>query len=368
MKTGGFMEQQSVVQVEIDALRLAGSPRLAGERKEHIELLAAAPNPLPPIIVHRPTMRVIDGFHRLRAARLRGDTTIAVRYFDGDEPAAFVLAVQMNVTHGLPLALADRQRAAERIIASHPQWSDRRVASVIGIAPGTVGEIRRRLTPRATDPDERRLGQDGRMRPLDGTSGRLRAGELLTENPGLSLRQVARAAGISPETARDVRNRLRNGEDPLPRPRRRDSDTEPRHETATEVTTGVRPGAASSRSGSAGAGSSGAGPGAAPAPHRETAAMRLARPVARTQADIAPDRVVLIRRLTADPALRFSDTGRSLLRLLAIHAVQEEEWDAMISNVPPHCSGIVADLAVQFADMWADLATRVRRDIAASVG
>ncbi|MFI7498074.1 ParB N-terminal domain-containing protein [Streptomyces sp. NPDC049687] len=335
------------MEVEIDALSLAGSPRLAGESKEHIEILAAAPNPLPPIIVHRPTMRVIDGFHRLRAARLRGDTTIAALFFDGDESAAFVLAVQLNVTHGLPLALADRQRAAERIIASHPHWSDRRVASVTGIAPGTVGEIRRRLGPGSADPDERRLGQDGRMRPLDGTAGRLRAGELLSENPGLSLRQVARAAGISPETARDVRNRLRNGEDLLPRSRRRDHDVEPGDEPATEDGSGSPP---------------------VPAPCGEPAALRLARPVARARADAAPDRVVLVKRLTADPALRFSETGRSLLRLLAIHAVREEEWDAIIGNVPPHCSGIVADLAVHLSDMWADFATRVKRDITASVG
>lgn len=353
METGGVIDQQSMAEVEIDSLRLTGSPRLAGERQEHIELLAAVPTPLPPIIVHRPTMRVIDGFHRLRAARLRGDTTIAVRFFDGDESDAFVLAVQLNVTHGLPLALSDRQSAAERIIVSHPQWSDRRVASVAGIAPGTVGEIRRRLGSGAVDPGTRRLGQDGRMRPLDGTAGRLRAGELLAEEPGLSLRQVARAAGISPETVRDVRNRLRNGEDLLPRSRRRDSDTEPRHASAPEVGAGadIRP-----------------GPASVPAPRGEPAAGRPAHSVARARVDAAPDRVVLVKRLTADPALRFSETGRSLLRLLAIHAVREEEWEAIIGNVPPHCSGVVADLAVQLADMWADFATRVRSDVTASVG
>lgn len=353
METGGVIDQQSMAEVEIDALRLTGSPRLAGERQEHIELLAAVPTPLPPIIVHRPTMRVIDGFHRLRAARLRGDTTIAARFFDGDESDAFVLAVRLNVTHGLPLALSDRQSAAERIIASHPHWSDRRVASVAGIAPGTVGEIRRRLGSGAADPQARRLGQDGRMRPLDGTAGRLRAGELLAEEPGLSLRQVARAAGISPETVRDVRNRLRNGEDLLPRSRRRDSDTEPGHAPAPEAGSGAdtRPGSVS-----------------VPTARSQPAVGRPAHSVARARTDAAPDRVVLVKRLTADPALRFSETGRSLLRLLAIHAVREEEWEAIIGNVPPHCSGVVADLAVQLADIWADFATRVRSDVTASVG
>ncbi|MEW1865025.1 ParB N-terminal domain-containing protein [Streptomyces sp. NBC_00669] len=354
-----------MTEVEVDALRLAGSPRLAGERQEHVEILAAASNPLPPIIVHRPTMRVIDGFHRLRAARLRGDTTIAARFFEGDESAAFVLAVQLNVTHGLPLALADRQRAAERIIDSHPHWSDRRVATVTGIAPGTVSEIRRRLAPGTADPDERRLGQDGRMRPLNGSAGRLRAGELLTEQPELSLRQVARAAGISPETARDVRNRLRNGEPLLPRSYRRDQDAEPDPHEDSELVPTI-PVQVKVHVQSESESDSASRP--ARTPHTEPATLRLARAVRRARADAAPDRVVLVKRLTADPALRFSETGRTLLRLLAIHAVREEEWEAIIGNVPPHCSGIVADLAVEVAEMWEDFATRVRRDIAASAG
>ncbi|MFD7132149.1 streptomycin biosynthesis protein [Streptomyces sp. NPDC059894] len=292
----------------------------------------AAQNPLPPITVHRPTMRVIDGYHRLKAARLRGESTIAARFFDGDEAEAFVLAVKLNVTHGLPLALADRKRAAERIIVSHPQWSDRRVASVTGIAPGTVGDIRKRAVQGA-GPEGRRLGQDGRLRPVDGSTGRILAGELLAENPDLSLRQVARAAGISPETARDVRNRLRDGEDPLPRKRRRKKEAEPGEE---------------------------------PAARAEFAALRLAQPGPRTRPEAAPalDRAVLIKRLKADPALRFTETGRNLLRLLALHTLRKEEWEAIIDNVPPHCSGIVADLARQFADLWSEFAERVREDVA----
>ncbi|WP_329352340.1 ParB N-terminal domain-containing protein [Streptomyces sp. NBC_01261] len=330
MESEGAIGEQPVVEVEIGSLSLSGSPRLAGENPEHIQVLAAAPNPLPPITVHRPSMRVIDGYHRLKAARLRGESTIAARFFDGDDTAAFVLSVRLNVTHGLPLALADRKRAAERIIVSHPQWSDRRVASVTGIAPGTVGDIRKRVV-RGTGPEGRRLGRDGRMRPVDGSSGRILAGELLAENPDLSLRQVARAAGISPETARDVRNRLGNGEGPLPRQRRREAA--PDEERAVG---------------------------------KEYGALRLARPGNRNRPDVVPasDHAVLIKRLMADPALRFSETGRNLLRLLALHALRKEEWEAIISNVPPHCSDIVADLARQFADLWSELAERVGEDVA----
>ncbi|MGX2997546.1 streptomycin biosynthesis protein [Streptomyces sp. JNUCC 64] len=322
------LQQQPVVEVDIDTLDLSGSPRLAGERPEHIQILAAIQDPLPPITVHRPTMRVIDGFHRLKATRLRGGRVIAARFFDGGEAAAFVLAVKLNVAHGLPLSLSDRKRAAGRIIVTHPQWSDRRVASVTGISPGTVGDLRRRVSV-DPDPGGRRLGQDGRLRPVDGSVGRLHALELFTENPDLSLRQVARAAGISPETARDVRNRLRNGEDPLPRGRR----------------------------GAAGTGGDGAD-------GARVTSLGLARAAAvRAHPEPVLDRAALVKRLKADPSLRFTETGRNLLRLLALHTVRKEEWDAIINNVPPHCTDIVADLARQFADLWSEFAVRVRDEV-----
>ncbi|MEU9559740.1 ParB/RepB/Spo0J family partition protein [Streptomyces fumanus] len=324
------INQQPLVEIEISSLSLAGSPRLAGESAEHIEALAAAQEPLPPITVHRPTMRVIDGFHRLKAAQSRGDSTIAARFFDGDEAAAFVLAVKLNAAHGLPLTLADRKRAAERIIASRPQWSDRRVASVTGISPGTVGDIRRR-DGREPEAVGRRLGQDGRLRPVDGSAGRIIAGELLTENPELSLRQVARAAGISPETARDVRNRLRNGEDPLPRQHLRRKDPEQGRDVV--VRKGFR-------------------------------TFGLARSPGRGQPRAVPDRAVLVKRLKDDPALRFTDTGRNLLRILALHTLSKDEWEAIIDNVPPHCSNIIADLARQFADLWSEFAVRVEEEVA----
>jgi hypothetical protein len=325
------LNQQPVVEVELGSLVLADSPRLSGESADHVETLVAAEDPLPPITVHRATMRVIDGFHRVRAATWRGDEKIAVRFFDGDEAEAFVLAVKLNVTHGLPLTLADRKRAAERIMASHSQWSDRRVASVTGISPGTVAEIRRRVVS-GPEHEESRVGQDGRVRPLDASAGRRLAGELLTDNPGLPLRQVARVAAISPETVRDVRNRLLRGEDPQPGQRRKES-------TANhEGTVGGR---------------------------KELGTLRLAQPSGRPQQKGAGlDRAAVVKRLKADPALRFTETGRNLLRLLTLHTHWTKEWDAIINNVPPHCSETVADLARYFAELWTNFAMRVEEDIA----
>lgn len=305
-----------VVEVEVGALVVAGSPRAAGVDLEHVESLAASETELPPIIVHRATMRVIDGVHRVRAARLRGAERIKVRFFDGDEAAAFVLAVSSNIAHGLPLSLADRKRAAERIIGSHPQWSDRRVAAVTGIAAGTVAEIRRRVPVEDAAVGAVRIGQDGRARPVDGSQGRKLAADLIRSDPGLSLRRIARAAGISPETARDVRNRLGRGESPLP------------SRTTGE---GVRV--------------------KGPYPGRGLRTVVVQAP--------RPDRTVAVKRLKADPALRFNEAGRNLLMLLNLHLAGSVDWDKIVRNLPPHCVELVAGLAHECAEIWGDFASQV---------
>ncbi|MEO3755458.1 ParB/RepB/Spo0J family partition protein [Streptomyces sp. B6B3] len=304
----GETENQPILEVEISSLSTDDSPRTSGEDPAHVRTLAATQAELPPIIVHRATMRVIDGLHRLRVAKLRGEEKIAVRFFDGDEESAFVLAVQSNVTHGLPLSLADRKRAAARITLSHPEWSNRRTATVTGLSGGTVAEIRQRLAAESASTSIR-IGHDGRVRPIDPTKGRLLASELILADPTLSLRQISRAAGISPETARDVRNRIRRGENPLPR------------------------------------GSGQSNPGAETMP----------RPA------WAEHRAAIVAQLKADPALRFSETGRNLLRLLNVATLRTEEWDEIIDNVPPHCSSIVAQAAKACAGMWEEFAARTER-------
>ncbi|MCQ8194971.1 ParB N-terminal domain-containing protein [Streptomyces sp. RCU064] len=316
--------EEVVVEVDIASISTAESPRSSGEDPEHIQALAETEVTLPPIIVHRSTMRVVDGAHRLRAAELRGDEKIKVTFFDGSKADAFVLAVGSNITHGLPLSMADRKSAAARIIVSHPQWSDRMIASVSGISAGTVAEIRRRSSAEDAASGSR-IGQDGRVRPINSAAGRELASRLITADPGLSLRQIARAAGISPETARDVRNRMSRGEDPLPKSR----------------------GAAKA------------------AGDRRTEALSRSTAGAAT-AEVVPmaDRLAAVHRLTSDPALRFNETGRRLLRLLNINMLSAEEWQEIIANVPPHCSGIVASLARECAGMWDEIAVRVDLQLA----
>jgi len=296
-----------VVEIELSRLSSVCSPRTSGEDPDHVETLLSAEWDLPPILVHRPTMRVIDGLHRLKAARVRGDTKIQARFIDGTESDAFVLAVEANIRHGLPLSLADRKRAAVQIIGTHPQWSDRRVASATGISAGTVADLRKRG---GEGGNEARIGRDGRIRPVDSSERRKQAADLIRNDPGLSLRQVAKQVGISPETVRDVRGRLERGESPTPDGNRR-LRTKQHPLTLTEPDLGH---------------------------------------------ELDQERVAVLERLKADPALRLSEVGRILLRMLAMHSMDGQEWERILHGVPPHLYGVVAGFARDHARVWAGFA------------
>jgi ParB-like chromosome segregation protein Spo0J len=313
-----------VVTVPVLSLRPADSPRLNGEDKAHIARLAEAEAPLPPILVDRRTMQVIDGMHRLMVASLQGQETIDVIFFDGSETNVFLRAVQENVAHGLPLSQADRRAAAERIIASHPHMSDRAIGQVSGLAAKTVAAIRKRSTEEVPQ-SHARVGMDGRVRPLDSGAGRRRASELLTNHPEATLRNVARAAGISPATVLDVRKRLERGESPVPE-----------KSTANgAVANGARTHANGHRS---------------PAP----ASRSMLQPASRSPA--ALDLAATVEKLLRDPSLRNNERGKGMLRLLHVNAVGAEQLPGVAVDVPPHCTAMVVQLARQYAKMWQDFA------------
>jgi ParB-like chromosome segregation protein Spo0J len=305
------------VSIPIDLLRPPDSPRLAGVDAEHVRVLAESGAALPPIIVHRQTMRVIDGMHRLSAALLRGQSEIEAHLYTGGEDDAFVLAVETNIAHGLPLSLADRTAAAERIIRSHPNWSDRAIASSTGLAASTVSAIRKRATDQVVQLNSR-VGRDGRTRPVSSAEGRRLASELIAGNPGASLRAIASVAGISPGTVRDVRKRLEAGDDPVP-------PTARKKEQSSRV----------QRS-----------------PHRR-----------RGRRTSPADRAAVLRELRKDPSLRFSETGRALLRWLDTQTIGMVDWEKVVENVPDHCVDIIVDLARDNANAWQKFAERLERRI-----
>lgn len=309
-------DQKRVVRVPTASLVRGDSPRSVPEVREHTRLLADSPGALPPVLVHRGTMRVIDGMHRIGAALLRRQSTIEVVYFDGDDADAYLASVQANTTHGLPLSRAEREAAAERLIGLFPGRSDRWIADVVSLAPATIGLIRARVA--GVDGPTTRIGRDGKARPLDSAAARQAAHEVLAERPDASLREVARVVGLSPTTVRDVRERMRRGDDPVPQR----APTEPGRRRRTPTDFG----------------------------HRKRLLEGRGEP---------RDPDTLLRILSRDPALRLSESGRSTLRWLSAYARGVQRWQEVVERLPPHCAYLVAELALSCAEQWTRLAERM---------
>src|SRR5262249_56796043 len=102
----------------VDSLVLGDAPRLVRIEQAHVARMTECGGALPLIVVHWPTMRVIDGAHRLEVARRARREVIEATFFDGSADEAFALSVELNVRHGLPLSLAERKAAARRILAA----------------------------------------------------------------------------------------------------------------------------------------------------------------------------------------------------------------------------------------------------------
>ncbi|MFI1797856.1 ParB N-terminal domain-containing protein [Streptomyces sp. NPDC020379] len=316
----GQLHEAPVATVALRTPRIAESPRSTIENPDYTRTLAELDGPLPPIIVHRESMTVIDGIHRLRAAELQGQTHIDVRYFEGSAADGRLLAVALNVAHGLPLSLEERTAAAKGILTLHPEWSDRSVASIAGLAPKKAADIRRSLFGDIAA-GGKRVGRDGRARPLDPSRGRRVAAMLLKQNPTASLRQVAKEAGISPTTVADVRERMARGESPtLPEALPRQSASERRH------------------------------------PPRRA-------PIASSPSlDIVPvaELTEILEPLRRDPSLRLNDVGRSILRLLDASAAFARNRESIAASLPPHCMHAMAKLAREYARNWQLLADQLR--------
>ncbi|MFE4517090.1 streptomycin biosynthesis regulator [Kitasatospora sp. NPDC056783] len=333
-----------VDRVAVSALRRADSPRRSLDR-EHIETLAGLDEPFRPIVVRAGTMDVVDGLHRLEAAVHRGDQEIAVRWFHGGPQEAYVYAVHANTVHGLPLSLAERRTAAERILLTHPQWSDRRIAAVAGLSARAVAELRAARQP--SDGATVRVGRDDRARPLDPQRGRVLAARLLHTQPDASLRTIAAQAGISPGTVRDVRARLSRGEHPVPARQRRAAREPKAAAAAPGGLQTVDPAASPPVSGDA------AHPPAAidacpGAPVRLRAEARAKRPGREVPTELY-DIEATLRSLRRDPALRFTEEGRFLLRTLEPQLLLAAEQQRILHRVPGHVAPRLSAAARAYA-------------------
>ncbi|GAB3292416.1 hypothetical protein GCM10027563_31410 [Parasphingorhabdus pacifica] len=239
--------------------------------------------------------------------------------YNGTDSDAFLLAVQMNIAHGLPLTHADRTTAAARIIQLHPQWSNRRIATVTGLSAGTVGKLRWRSNSHNAQ-STTRVGKDGRARPASSSAARLKVTKLLAEKPTASIRAIANEAGVSHSTVHNVRQRVRAGQEPTLQ--RQGSQGSPATPRPLEI---CAPGETTEK----------------PGPTRGC--------------DVA----AILATLKADPSLRFKEAGRFLLRWLDQNRVEMTGPNKIAEMVPDHCAASVAKLARGYARVWSEFAEQL---------
>jgi hypothetical protein len=170
------------------------------------------------------------------------------------------------------------------------------------------------------------------------------AAQVLEGNPGVSLQQVATVAGISPGTVRDVRDRLARGQNPVLAGRAR-------RQTAPTSVTGARPRAPRGR----------ARQSCTPGASGTTAAPRTGERAGngRNASVCDADGVVVLQRLKCDPALRFSESGRAILRQLHAATAVIGQLGETLANVPPHSAIAIGKLARANARIWMELARQL---------
>lgn len=312
--TSSSVKFHSISDVAIESIEFGDGPRLAGENTDYIKLLADIETELPPVIVNRNTMQIIDGRHRVRAAQMRGDKTISAELIEANDDDSFILGVEYNIAHGLPLSSCDRKAAATRILYSHPHWSDRAIARASGLSARTVASLRRRSTADLQQLNDR-VGQDGRVRPVDINARRAQAAKILADNPTAPLREVAKAAGVSLGTAHDVSKNVRRAQDDV-------------RKSSTQGTDNADP--------------------------DRTLRGRVKR--LRHQGRCLESSLQI---LSHDPSIRYSQSGRQILTWLRTHSIQRDEWNSILDGIPPHLVEIVVGMARDSAAEWCEFAKRL---------
>ena len=337
-----LVERLPEVSVPVALLKPWFHLRQDGTDAAHVRLLADASGSvrLPSILVQKRDLRIIDGMHRVEVARLCGETSIVARIVDCSDEEALVLAVKSNTLHGLPLTRADRISSAKRILGAHPDWSDRALAGITGLSAKSISSLRNTATADAPFTGKR-LGRDGKRRPVTSADGRQRAAEYLTAHPGAPLREVAKIADISLGTVHDVRERLRRGDPAQPRDF-------------------IRPAAVhGDRAPAVALGPSGPCPSAhAPSAHSPSAPEKSSSPAPAVPVQ-RQDWLAISAKVTRDPTVRYTEGGRAFLRWMAAHAARVDEWAEFVDAIPEHWLEEVGRTAVSMSEEWRLFAERL---------
>lgn len=343
------IEQLPASSIPVRSLEPACYLRQAGTDAAHIKLLADAASSakLPPILVQKRTLRIIDGMHRIEVARLRGEANISARVIDCTDEAALVLAVKANALHGLPLSRADRISGAKRILINHPDWSDRALAGVTGLSAKTIASLRNSASDKV-QLNLKRIGRDGKRRPVVAGEGRRRAAEYINAHPDASIREIARVADVSIGTVYDVREKIRRNAMHAAEP------GQPEAQAAGSPVdgAGVKPGSPAPASLSSSP---------APGSMEQCSPEQRRSVVGRAGSDSIQVLTwpAISAKLAGDPTLRYTDGGRAFLRWMAMHSMQGDEWREFIDAIPPRWLKEVGQVAASMKEEWQEFSQQL---------
>lgn len=205
--------------MDLPVARITPGPKVRQERIDidHARRLIPVLDACPPIKVREvgDGYQLVDGQHRLSAAKFDNRPTVRGVVLALTDAEAFVEAVKSNRDHGLPMSLAERTTAAASMAKLYPDWSDRVIAEACAVSDKTVADLR----PTAENPqlDGKRTGADGKRRPASKAEQQAKrkiVADIITKNPDWSLHRVAEVADVSPMTVASVRTELEQKKSP----------------------------------------------------------------------------------------------------------------------------------------------------------
>lgn len=156
--------------LKISEIRIDGGTQSRVQLDEsHVaELRLAVPGTLPPVSVYwdGTDYWLVDGFHRVSAAREMGDPTIQATIKNGTRREAIRASLTANIGHGLKRSNADKRKAIDTLLADQ-EWSrmsDRAIAGELFVDNETVA-ARRSVLQTGGSASPTRVGKDGSTRP-----------------------------------------------------------------------------------------------------------------------------------------------------------------------------------------------------------
>ncbi|HEY3376367.1 MAG TPA: ParB/RepB/Spo0J family partition protein [Armatimonadota bacterium] len=129
------MEMISVHDIVLDR---SLNPRLQGVDQEVVEHYASIFKEVvwPPILVDRATHKLLDGWHRVEAAKRASVYSLPVQWVDAQEDELFPLAVKANLGHGVHLNKEERYKAIARM--QREGWGHERITGFLGCSMSMV--------------------------------------------------------------------------------------------------------------------------------------------------------------------------------------------------------------------------------------